>query len=185
MNDDWRSVPSDCDVPTLRSQSHNEMNSRIELPLSDDRDADSPATVAELAPVSVRPAQPDDLVGVEDLIDPFVEARRLLPRTWDELSELLASGFVAVDEGRIVGFAALEVYSRKMSEIRSLCVATDYQGRGIGKSLVDACVGLAREKQVFEVMVITSSDNFFRSCGFDFTLPGEKKALFLTTREEP
>jgi hypothetical protein len=36
---------------------------------------------------------------------------------------------------------------------------------------------------VLEVMAITSSDGFFISCGFDFTLPGEKKALFYQTRE--
>jgi len=24
---------------------------------------------------------------------------------------------------------------------------------------------------------------FFRSCGFDFTLPGEKKALFISTSD--
>jgi amino-acid N-acetyltransferase len=32
-------------------------------------------------------------------------------------------------------------------------------------------------------MVVTSSDDFFVSCGFDFTLPGEKKALFIQTRK--
>jgi hypothetical protein len=32
-------------------------------------------------------------------------------------------------------------------------------------------------------MAITSADDFFHRCGFDFTLPGEKKALFLQTRE--
>ena len=34
-------------------------------------------------------------------------------------------------------------------------------------------------------MTITSVDEFFLRCGFDFTLPGEKKALFLQTREDP
>jgi amino-acid N-acetyltransferase len=33
-------------------------------------------------------------------------------------------------------------------------------------------------------MAITSTDEFFRACGFDFTLPGEKKALFIQTRDE-
>jgi N-acetylglutamate synthase-like GNAT family acetyltransferase len=62
-------------------------------------------------------------------------------------------------------------------------VAADYQGRGIGKRLVDACVTRAREENVFEVMAVTSSEEFFHSCGFDYTLPGEKKAFFLQTRE--
>ena len=44
-------------------------------------------------------------------------------------------------------------------------------------------VELAREKNILEVMAITSSDGFFKSCGFDFTLPGEKKALFFQTRD--
>ena len=84
-----------------------------------------------------------------------------------------------------MGFAALEVYSKKMSEIRSLCVGQEYQGQGIGRRLVEACLELAKQRRIFEVMVITSADQFFMNCGFNFTLPGEKKALFLQTRDEP
>ncbi|MEZ5944207.1 MAG: GNAT family N-acetyltransferase [Planctomycetaceae bacterium] len=135
--------------------------------------------------IIVRPASHDDLTAIEDLIIPFVAAKRLLPRTSDELSDLIKHGFVAVADGNVVGFATLEVYSKKMAEIRSLCVAAGYGGMGIGKRLTQACVDLAREKNVYEIMVITSSDEFFRACGFDFTLPGEKKALFLQTRDEP
>lgn len=133
----------------------------------------------------IRPALNSDLLGVEQLIEPFVAARRLLPRTTDELEDLLKHGFVAIAAERIVGFATLEIYSRKMAEIRSLCVADGFQGQGIGKQLALACVNLAKERNIFEIMVITSSEEFFRSCGFDFTLPGEKKALFMQTRDEP
>ena len=77
----------------------------------------------------------------------------------------------------------IEVYSRKLAELRSLCVAPEWQGRGIGRRLVERCLALARERLVFEVMAITSQDQFFRACGFDFTLPGEKKALFYQTRD--
>ena len=57
------------------------------------------------------------------------------------------------------------------------------QGLGIGRMLVAECVQLAKSKNVLEVMAVTSSEEFFVSCGFDFTLPGEKKALFIQTRE--
>lgn len=116
-------------------------------------------------------------------IEPFVAQGRLLPRTKDELEDLTIDGFIAEDDGRIVGFAALEIYSSKLAELRSLAVAADQQGRGIGKALVNACVERARQRHVFEVMAITSSEEFFQRCGFDFTLPGEKKAVFLQTRE--
>ncbi|MBS0262768.1 MAG: GNAT family N-acetyltransferase [Planctomycetes bacterium] len=132
--------------------------------------------------INVRPARGADIRALADLIAPFVEKRVLLPRTIDELALLLPNYFVADDGGRIVGCAALEIYSAKLAEVRSLVVLPEYQGHGVGKQLVAACVDRAREEEILEVMAITSSEDFFRSCGFDFTLPGEKKALFLQTR---
>lgn len=133
--------------------------------------------------VEIRPVTRVDLSQLAEFIGPFVEEGRLLPRTTDELEELVYNGFIAEVDGRLIGFAALEIYSRKLAEIRSLAVATEFQGRGIGRLLVDQCVDRARKRDVLEVMAITSSEVFFRSCGFDFTLPGEKKALFISTSE--
>ena len=131
----------------------------------------------------IRPATQHDLSELTSVVDHFVRANRLLPRTVDELQELLPTGFVATHNGRIVGFAALEVYSPKLAEIRSLAVMEEMQGHGIGKHLVDECIRLAQSRRILEVMAVTSSDDFFRSCGFEYTLPGEKKALFIQTRE--
>ncbi len=134
--------------------------------------------------VFVRSATRDDVPALEELIETFVKANRLLPRTTDELNDLIAFGFVACSGDQLVGFAALEIYSSKLAEIRSLAIIPEMQGRGLGRQLVENCIELARSRNVLEVMAITSSDGFFQSCGFDFTLPGEKKALFMQTREE-
>ena len=131
----------------------------------------------------VRPAAATDVDALGRFIEPFVKKGRLLPRTQDELEDLTRHGFVAVYNGEILGFAALEIYSVKLAELRSLAVSPEHQGQGIGKALVQACIERARLQNVFEVMAITSSEEFFQRCGFDFTLPGEKKALFLQTRE--
>ncbi|MFT4558293.1 MAG: GNAT family N-acetyltransferase [Planctomycetales bacterium] len=133
--------------------------------------------------VEIRPVRREDLAGLADFIKPFVAEGRLLPRTTEELEELVYNGFVAKVDGRLIGFAALEIYSRKLAEIRSLAVIPEFQGKGVGRLLVEECVERARKRDVLEVMAITSSEVFFRSCGFDFTLPGEKKALFITTSE--
>ena len=135
------------------------------------------------ASVIIRQAEPRDVLPLDEFIKPFVEQKVLLHRTIDEMEDLIKHGFLAEIEGKIVGFAALEVYSSKLGEIRSLAVLDEYQGRGIGKQLVLACIERAHERNVLEVMAITSSEAFFKTCGFDFTLPGEKKALFLQTRE--
>jgi len=132
----------------------------------------------------IRPCGRDDQEAVLQLIQPYVAQKKILQRTLDELEELLPTAFVAEAAGRVIGFVALEIYSKKLAEIRSLVVAAEYQGKGIGKRLVAACVERARERNVFEVMAITSEECFFLSCGFDYTLPGEKKAFFLQTRDQ-
>ncbi len=136
---------------------------------------------------TIRPARAADAARIAELIEPFVRSGKLLPRTSREIADLMATGFVAEAGGAIVGFAALEIYSKKLAEIRSLAVAEGRQGMGLGSRLVVACVDLARDRGILEVMVVTSSEDFFRSCGFDFTLPGEKKALFIqpTSSQRP
>jgi N-acetylglutamate synthase-like GNAT family acetyltransferase len=133
--------------------------------------------------VTIRPARPDDRQPLCGFIEPFVAEGQLLPRTADEMDDLLRHGFIAEADGEVVGCAALEVYSKKLAEIRSLAVREEYRRHGVGKQLVAACVERARELNVLEVMAITASEEFFRACGFDFTLPGQKKALFIQTRE--
>lgn len=123
-----------------------------------------------------------DLVELSDFIVPFVQSGELLPRTFDELEDLLGTSFIARLDGRIVGCAALEIYNKKLCEIRSLAVDPAAQGLGIGKKLVEACVALARREGIYEIMAISIAEDFFRSCGFDFTLPNLKKAFFLQTR---
>lgn len=132
--------------------------------------------------IHIRPATIDDRDSALTLIEQFVLRGKILARTLDELEHVLANGYVAVQSEHVVGFVTLEIYSHKLAEIRSLVVDDSLQGQGIGRRLVETCVERARERGVFEVMAVSSSEEFFRTCGFDFTLPGEKKAFFLQTR---
>ena len=130
----------------------------------------------------IRSAHYNDLDNIQALLEPFVQQRKLLRRLESELILLMANGFVAevIDEGKstIVGFAAVEIYSRKLGEIQCLAVHDGYQGRGIGSDLVRACVERARKKGILEVMAISASDEFLRKLGFDYSLPEQKRALF-------
>jgi amino-acid N-acetyltransferase len=139
----------------------------------------------------IRRAHFDDLAGIQSLLKPFVEQKKLLRRMQSELILLMANGYVAevFDEAgapKLVGFAAVEIYSRKLGEIQSLAVADGYQGNGIGSGLVKACVDRARDKGILEVMAISASEEFLRKLGFDYSLPDQKRALFcqLHSREE-
>jgi amino-acid N-acetyltransferase len=131
----------------------------------------------------IRDAQPDDLALVTEFLRPFVERLQLLPRDPSEINTLLRHGFVAELHGVIVGFVAVEIYSRKLAEVQCLAVASEHQGKGIGKRLVQRCIDRARREQVLELMAITASEQVLMSCGFDYSLPGQKKALFIHTRD--
>ena len=127
---------------------------------------------------TIRPALKKDASAVARLIKPYVADRKLLPRTVKELRALTVNGFVAEADGQLVGFAAIDIYSRKLAELVCLAVAATHQGHGIGRQLVNACVQRARQKHVLELMAITAAEHFFKECGFSYSLPHEKKALF-------
>jgi amino-acid N-acetyltransferase len=140
---------------------------------------------------SVRPAVEEDLVDVVSLLRPFVEQRKILRRTRLETAALLPTGFVVELKGehqprRIVGFASVEIYSKKLAEVQCLAVSEEHQGRGLGGHLVCRCVDLARSRGIMEVMAISSSEKFLQDLGFDYSLPNQKRALFyqLRSRDE-
>lgn len=85
---------------------------------------------------------------------------------------------MAEKKSRIVGCCALEVYSKKLAEIRSLTVEPAASGKGIASALLDICLKEARCKRVYEVLVITNKDRLFRRRGFSQQLH-DQKALFL------
>ena len=122
---------------------------------------------------------PDELGAVQAFLEPSLDDQQLLKRTSLELELLLKHAFKAVADGRIVAFCALEIYSKKLAEIQCLAVDLDYRRRGLGGILVKRCVERAREEKVKELMAISASDEMFLTCGFDYSLPNQKRALFI------
>lgn len=132
---------------------------------------------------TIRMASMSDVSAIIELLQPYVQTRQVLPRTEQEVARLIPNGFVVESEGTVIGFAAVEVYSLKMAEIQCLAVAEPWQRRGFGKQLVSHCVERARELGVYELMAITASENLFNHCGFSFSLPDQKKAMFIQLYE--
>ena len=121
----------------------------------------------------------DDLNPVVTFLNPFVESQHLLARTLEEYRVLLKHGFLALNQTEIIGFAAVEIYSRKLAEIQALAVAPTQQRQGIGRRLIQMCVERAKRENVVELMAITASEKLFSEVGFQYTLPDLKRALFV------
>ena len=89
----------------------------------------------------------------------------------------LASFFVAEHAGELIGCCALQIYSKRMAELRSLAVHPDFQDRGVASILVRRCAQRARERSIREVFAVTSQAAFFERLGFA-TFRREKTAMF-------
>jgi N-acetylglutamate synthase-like GNAT family acetyltransferase len=89
----------------------------------------------------------------------------------------ISSFFVASSGGKLIGCCALQVYSKRIAEVRSLAVDPDFQDRGVASKLVRRCTERARERGVREVFAVTSQTAFFEKLGFA-TFRREKTAMF-------
>jgi amino-acid N-acetyltransferase len=150
-----------------------------------DRSLDPPAGEGNGNATSIRPARTEDVDAIVELLRPYVKLRLLLARDSDEIAALVPTGFSAVlkDSQAVIGFCAVEIYSKKLAEIQCLAVLEGYRNTGVGGKLVQHCVGLAKDKGVMEVMAISSSESFLRGLGFDYSLPEQKRALFYQLRD--
>jgi amino-acid N-acetyltransferase len=120
--------------------------------------------------MQIRKATNNDFAAIRELIKKFPE--KLLQDHLPQPEEFM----VAVSDDKVVGCCALEVYSKRLAEIRSLAVSPHFQGQGIATKLIDACVQEAKEKQIYEVLTITGSSALFEKQGFG-TFNNEKYAL--------
>lgn len=123
----------------------------------------------------IRKATEADFPAIKAIIAQFPDTlmQMHLPRP-DEF-------FTADENGTIIGCCALEIYSERLAEIRSLAVLREHQGKGIATALVEACVSEASEKNIYELLTITGANGLFEKQGFD-TFKNEKYALIRILR---
>lgn len=120
----------------------------------------------------IRPARVEDVDAMRELIDRYAADDRMLSRSREFLIEHIRDFVVAENDGAFMGCCALAVLTPELAEIRSLAVRPDAGGRGIGKALVDACVGEARRLGLRRVFALTLVPTFFERCGFTLTSLG-------------
>ena len=121
---------------------------------------------------TIRAARVEDVESMRALIDRYAAEDRMLSRSRDFLVEHLRDFLVAETDGAFAGCCALAVLTRDLAEVRSLAVLPEAGGRGIGKSLVDACVAEAKRLGLRRVFALTLVPEFFERCGFTLTSLG-------------
>lgn len=110
--------------------------------------------------IAIDKARPEDASGVRALLD-----AHHLPT--DDFESHLTTAVVARQAGRIVGSAALEVY-RDGALLRSVAVAPDLKGQGLGRRLTESMIALGRDLGTPALYLLTTTaQTYFPSFGFE------------------
>jgi len=71
------------------------------------------------------------------------------------------------DQSRVVGCGALRIMGPELAEVRSLAIADEMQGQGLGRLIVDALMVEARDLGLRRVFALTLQVSFFEKLGFE------------------
>jgi L-phenylalanine/L-methionine N-acetyltransferase len=127
---------------------------------------------------AVRPASADDAKALAELFAAVAQERDGIatepPVDVDERAALFARSFadsvVAVADGQVIGMLHVEVTRHGFGEI-SMLVDRGRRGRGVGSALMQAAIGLARERRLHKLCLEVFAHNaagiaLYRKCGF-------------------
>lgn len=70
------------------------------------------------------------------------------------------------DAGDTVGCAGLHRESPRLAEVYAVAVAPEWQGRGVGRQLLQACIEHARSLGIQQLWLATIKPEYFRRYGF-------------------
>ncbi|WP_434599543.1 GNAT family N-acetyltransferase [Streptomyces sp. A5-4] len=113
-----------------------------------------------------RPARPEDAEQISLLSAPFVEDGLLVARTPAELAEKVHEFLVAPQGGRLVGCAGTAPSGRSLV-VYNLCIAAEWQGRGIGRHLIEVAAHTGREQGYHSLLAVSRyGGEWFETLGF-------------------
>ncbi|NCO38049.1 MAG: GNAT family N-acetyltransferase [Armatimonadetes bacterium CG_4_10_14_3_um_filter_66_18] len=116
--------------------------------------------------IEIRSATVRDVKAIHRLLNEYATQRLLLPRSLNELYEGVRDFFVAAEGERILGCCALEVAWENLAEVKCLAVASECQGRGVGRQLVERALADSAALGITAVFCLTYQVEFFTRLGF-------------------
>lgn len=115
---------------------------------------------------TVAPAQLDDISSIQVLLNHYADMGDLLPRTKQDIIKNIDHFRVIKRKQTVIACGSLEHFTDELAEIRSLMVAPDIKGGGLGRKIVDELIITARSRHVSRVMALTYVPEFFHKLGF-------------------
>ena len=116
--------------------------------------------------IAIRSARTADVRRIRELVQPLAESRVLVSKEWVSYYEGVQEFRVAEVDGEVAGCGALHVMWEDLAEIRTLAVAQEHLGSGVGSTLLSALLDDARELGVRRIFCLTFETEFFGRHGF-------------------
>jgi len=112
-------------------------------------------------------AKLDDIPAMQEMVVSEVKDGIILNRSEDEVATNIRSYVLAKEEGKLLGYTALHIHSKRVAEVRSLIVDEKFRGQKVGQRMVEFAVQEAKDLGVEEeVLVLTYLPLFFAKLGF-------------------
>ena len=124
--------------------------------------------------MNIRDAKISDAEAIHSLVTYYAELEKMLFRSMADIYEHLQRFKIAEIDGRVVGCCALQIVWSDLAEIKSLAIAEDSSGQGIGSALISATLAEATEIGLKKVFTLTLEPVFFERMGFE---RAEKESL--------
>ena len=117
--------------------------------------------------MQIRPARTSDIKGIRQLIDSYAPQGRLLSKETVTLYESVQEFTVAIEGDKVVGCGALHVLWEDLAEVRTVAVAENLRGKGVGHQILDSIVARAQAIGVKRIFCLTFETKFFGRHGFE------------------
>ena len=114
----------------------------------------------------LRGAHINDAEQIGKLVNHFAQKDHMLARPLGELYENIRDYYVCVENGSVVGCAALHIFWKDLAEIKSVAVEENYQNKGIGRQLIEKCLEEGKILGINRVFILTYIPEFFERMGF-------------------
>lgn len=133
---------------------------------------------------TLRPARPEDIGGILQLIEPLEAEGILVKRNRSRLESEITRFVVLEHDGVVIACAALYPFpDEQIGELAGLAVRPDFRNQGAGERLLKEIETRARRMKLKRLFVLTTrAEHWFVERGFTETeieaLPAPKRALY-------
>ena len=115
----------------------------------------------------IRKARISDAPHINALVNHFATKGLMLPKRLVDVYQHIREFWVAIgDNNKLLGCGGLRLVWNDLAEVRSLAIAEEAQGKGIGRRIVEALISEAFDLGLGRLFALTYQQEFFERLQF-------------------